>query len=337
MKIGTVDLDRDVLVIAEVGNNHEGDFALAKALIAAAAQAGAGAVKFQTIIPESLVSQTDQPRIKQLQKFQFSFDQFEKLKACADQNGVMFLSTPFDLQSARFLDRLVPAFKIASGDNDFFPMIEAIARTAKPIILSTGLVDLEQIGKTQAFIKSVWNDVGCTDHPLALLHCVSSYPTGPDCANLLAIRRLRALTPVVGYSDHTLGIEAAVLSVALGARIVEKHFTLDKNHSDFRDHQLSADPEEMRCLVQRIALAQQLLGDGLDEIASCEMNNLLAARRSVVAGRDMKRGAVIAFDDLAWVRPGGGVAPGQEDRLLGKPLRRDKQAGEMILAQDVGE
>lgn len=336
MKIGNVDLDEQILVIAEIGNNHEGDFTLAEAMIAAAADAGAGAVKFQTIIPERLVSPRDQARIEQLGKFRFSFDQFEKLKACADHHNVMFLSTPFDVASARFLDPLVPAFKIASGDNNFFPLIETIARTGKPILLSTGLADLAQIKNAQKCIESVWTEIGCSDHPLALLHCVTSYPTEPDAANLSAIHQLRDLNSVVGYSDHTLGIEAATLSVVMGARIVEKHFTLDKNQSEFRDHQLSADPEEFKQLVDRIALAMRLLGDGAAQVSACEVKNTQAARRSVVAVRDIACGSVISLDDLTWVRPGGGLSPGQEDLLLGKPLKRNKQAGEMILVEDVG-
>jgi N-acetylneuraminate synthase/N,N'-diacetyllegionaminate synthase len=336
MKIGNVDLNERVLVIAEIGNNHEGDFTLAESMIAAAAAAGAGAVKFQTIIPERLVSPADPARINQLRKFQFRLDQFEKLSAIANHHGVMFLSTPFDVASARFLEPLVPAFKIASGDNNFFPLIETIARTGKPILLSTGLADLAQIKNTQEFIESIWAEIGCTEHPLALLHCVTSYPTEPEAANLSAIHRLRELNPVVGYSDHTLGIEAATLSVVMGARIVEKHFTLDKNQSEFHDHKLSADPEEFKQLVDRIALAQRLLGDGAAQVSACEVKNMRSARRSVVAVRDIAGGSVITLDDLTWVRPGGGLSPGEETLLLGRLLKRNKRAGDMILLEDLG-
>ena len=228
MKIGDFDLARDILVVAEIGNNHEGSYTLAEEMIGLAAQAGAGAVKFQTIVSDKLVSPRQEERIQQLERFRLSYDEFERLSKVAQQENVLFLSTPFDLESARFLEPLVPAFKIASGDNNFFPMIDIIARTGKPIILSTGLMDLTEISKTKDFIEQIWheNDI---DQELAILHCVVGYPTTPSDANLLAIRQLQKLGVTVGYSDHTIGIEAAVLSVALGARIVEKHFTIAKD------------------------------------------------------------------------------------------------------------
>jgi sialic acid synthase SpsE len=333
MRIGPYDLDREVLVIAEIGNNHEGDFALAEAMIARAAEAGAGAVKFQTIVPDRLVSPADENRIRQLSRFQLRYDQFEQLARTAARHDLLFLSTPFDLESARFLAPLVPAFKIASGDNNFLPLIETVARTGKPILLSTGLMNLAEAAGTRDFIRGIWREAGIQQN-LALLHCVVNYPTSPENAHLAAIRSLCSLGVTVGYSDHTLGIEAAVLAVALGARIIEKHFTLDKSHSDFRDHQLSADPAELKELVQRVREAETLLGEGEKRLLASEEEMAPRVRRSIVAAGDLQAGAILTREDLTWVRPGGGLAPGQEGELLGMRLTRPVSRGERILPQD---
>ena len=283
MRIGDLDLDERVMVVAEIGNNHEGDFGLAQELIGLAAEAGVDAVKFQTFRTEHYVARRDRRRFEQLRSFELTIEQFdaipegtkdpgllkakkalkrkmpkrranqqywtesqfEKLAATAAAAGLRFLSTPFDLDSVRCLAGLVDAFKISSGDNTFFPLLQAVARTGKPVILSSGLATLDQLREAQAVIAGARGEPVARD--LAILHCVSSYPVPPAEANLAVIPRLReALGCTVGYSDHTLGIEAAGVSVALGARIVEKHFTHDRNHSDFRDHRLSADPAELR-------------------------------------------------------------------------------------------
>lgn len=333
MKIGSYDLDQEVLVVAEIGNNHEGDLELAKRMVARAAEAGAGAVKFQVIVPDRLVSASQTERIRQLSRFQLGTAQFEQLAEVARQQNVLFLATPFDLESVRFLAPLVAAFKIASGDNNFFPLLEVVARTEKPVILSTGLLCLAEVRQSKEFIEQVCRERGVAPG-LALLHCVVNYPTVPANAHLLAIRSLQTLGVTVGYSDHTLGIEAAVLSVALGARIIEKHFTLDHNQSDFRDHQLSAEPAELAELVRRVKQAQVLLGAGEKCLCPDEEEVLPRVRRSIVAGRDLEAGTVLAWEDLSWVRPGGGLPPGEEQRLLHRKLARSLRKGEMIREQD---
>lgn len=333
MKIGEFDLAQDVLVIAEIGNNHEGNYSLAEDMIGLAAEAGAGAVKFQTMVPEKLVSIKQKDRIEQLRKFQFSYYQFEKLCQVARQNNIMFLSTPFDLESAQFLNSLVPAFKIASGDNNFFPMIKVIAETGKAIILSAGLTDLQQINQTKEFIERIWSSKDIIQE-LAILHCIVSYPTSLQEANLQSISQLRKLGTTVGYSDHTLGIEAAVLSVALGARIIEKHFTIDKHYSDFRDHQLSADPKEFANLVKRVREVQEMLGINEKKVMNTEKANLENVRRSIVASRDLKQGNILKWEDLNWVRPGGGFQPGQEKDIIGKILIRSVKQGEILRNED---
>jgi N,N'-diacetyllegionaminate synthase len=333
MKIGPCDLKQEVLVVAEIGNNHEGSYERAERMIARAAEAGAGAVKVQVIVPDRLVSVSQAERIRQLSRFQLSQVQFEQLAEVARRHNVLFLATAFDLQSARFLAPLVPAFKIASGDNNFFPLLETIARLGKPVILSTGLMGLADVRRSKDFIERVWHEEGLAAE-LAVLHCVVNYPTAPTDAHLLAIRSLQTLGCTVGYSDHTLGIEAAVLAVALGARIIEKHFTLDKNQSDFRDHQLSADPAELTELVRRVKQAQILLGSGEKRLQSAESDVVRSVRRSIVAGRDLEAGAVLHWDDLSWVRPGDGLAPGQERLVLNRKLARTIRKGEMIQEQD---
>jgi sialic acid synthase SpsE len=332
MKVGSIDLDREVLVIAEVGNNHEGDFALAERLVGLAAEAGAGAVKFQTITPDRLVSARETARIRQLERFQLSRAQFTRLSEVARDHGILFLSTPFDLDSARFLEPLVPAFKISSGDNTFFPLLELVASTGKPIILSTGLMALDDVARSRDFIQAIWRREGF-EQEMAVLHCVVNYPTAPVHANLGAIQALHTLGVTVGYSDHTLGIEAAVLSVALGARVIEKHFTIDKNHSDFRDHQLSADPGELAELVRRVKQATVLLGSGRKVLEGHEAEVMERVRRSIVARRDLEPGNVITWEVLDWVRPGGGLAPGRELEILDRILARPVGKGDWILPE----
>ncbi len=334
MKIGDFDLNQEVLVVAEIGNCHEGSLSLAEDLMGLAAKAGAGAVKFQTIVPEKLVSSVDKDRIEQLKKFRLTHEQFERLHKLAQKEKVLFLSTPFDVESVRFLEPLVPAFKIASGDNNFFPLIDTIVKTRKPIILSSGLTDLDEIKLTVDHIKKMWARDGiCQD--LAVLHCVVNYPTELKDANLKAIEALKTLDVTVGYSDHTIGMEAAVLAVCLGARIVEKHFTVNKNHSSFRDHQMAADPKEMAELVARIKQVQIALGDGTKRVMDCEKENRLKVRRSIAAGRDLKKGCRIQEQDLTWVRPGHGWSPGEEKQLVGRVLAHDLKEGEIILESDV--
>lgn len=327
--IGSVDLSREVMVIAEIGNNHEGDFGRAKELIHEAAAAGVQGVKFQTIIPERLVSASQSARVAQLRRYAFDREQFSLLADEARRAGVMFLSTPFAVEVVQWLDELVPAFKIASGDNNYQSLLEAVAATGKPIILSGGMASLEDINKSCAIIENAAPARSRAE--IVVLHCVSAYPTPPEQANLLAITSLaRATGKTVGYSDHTLGIEAAVLSVALGARLIEKHFTLSKTQSDFRDHALSADPAELTELVRRVKLAQALLGSGNKIMQDAEKATAAAARRSIVARSALPAGHILTFSDLDWLRPGGGLPPGEENRLLGHRLSRSITPGEMI-------
>jgi N-acetylneuraminate synthase/N,N'-diacetyllegionaminate synthase len=334
MKIRDFDLDKEILIIAEIGNNHEGSYSLAEEMIGLAAKAGAGAVKFQSIIPDKLVSISQIERVRQLEKFCLNYSEIERLSKVAKQENILFLSTPFDLESAHCLNSLISAYKIASGDNNFFPLIDVIARTGKPILLSSGLADLKQISETKYFIQVIWDEMGI-DQELAILHCVVNYPTAPANANLLAIRQLQKFNITVGYSDHTIGIEAAVLSAALGARIIEKHFTIAKDYSDFQDHQLSADPTDLSELVKRVKNVEELLGKEKTQTLECEEKFKLNVRRSIVAKEDLESGRVVKLEDLTWVRPGNGLSPGEEGKITGRSLRRSIRRGDIILPNDL--
>ncbi|MBI2096653.1 MAG: N-acetylneuraminate synthase family protein [Candidatus Sungbacteria bacterium] len=262
------------------------------------------------------VSGADESRFKRLKSFELSFDQFGALARLAHSLGLLFISTPFDLESANFLAGTADALKIASGDNNFYPLIARAAESGKPLIVSTGLSDLAQVKRTVKFIEDKWGARRAAGH-LAILHCISAYPVPPEQANLRAIPFLaKLLSCTVGYSDHTLGLEAAVTAVALGARIIEKHFTLDKNYSSFRDHQLSADFFEMSELVKRVQLVNSMLGRPEKKVLAAEEGNIAAIRRSIVAGRDLPQGHRIALADLTWIRPGGGLEPGSEPSTL---------------------
>jgi sialic acid synthase SpsE len=233
------------------------------------------------------------------------------------------------------LEPLVDAFKVASGDNDFLPLLDMVAATGKPVIVSSGVSTLAQIEAAAATIRKSW-----TKHArrgeLAVLQCTSSYPTPADEAQLRNIATFAdTLGCTVGYSDHTLGVDACVLAVGAGARILEKHFTLDKNLSDFRDHALSADPPEMRGLVSRVRAAEKMLGGTEKKIQPCEEPATVAIRRSIAAARDLKQGETITAADLKWIRPGSGLRPGQEALLIGRSLRRDVAADDLLSESDV--
>lgn len=335
MKIGDFDTDEQVLVIAEIGNNHEGSFELASKLINLAKETGVDAVKFQTYKTELYTSPVNQDRIKRLKQFELSFEQFSLLRDQAKDLGLIFISTPLDLDSARFLNGIVDAIKIGSGENTFYPLISLVANFAKPIIMSTGLANFSEIQYSKSLIQQTWSELGVTQQ-LAILHCVSAYPTPPKDANIRFMDQLECFNDcTIGYSDHTLGTDAALIAVGRGARIVEKHFTIDKNYSDFRDHQVAADPAEMKELVSRIRNAQDLLGQGQKRRLKVEEPTLPVARRTIVALKDLEANHVLGWEDLNWTRPQQGLAPGQENLVLGLRLKCAIKAGMPIKVSDL--
>ena len=332
MKIGNSNTENNVFIIAEIGNNHEGDFGLAKEMIHMASETGVDAVKFQTFITEQYVGKGDEARFKRLESFELNQDQFSELSEIAKNLEMAFISTPFDIESAKFLSTIVDALKISSGDNNFYPMIEVVARLGKPIILSTGMAFVDDIVLCRDLIKRISSE-NSDALELAILHCISAYPVEKPDANLRAINTMiREFNEVVGYSDHTIGPDAAVVAVALGARIIEKHFTLDKHLSDFRDHQLSADPDEMKETVRRIRETEKMLGTGEKKVEICETECLASSRRSIVANKDISEGSEITWGDLSWVRPSGGLEPGRESEILGKKAIKAISKGTRIIA-----
>ncbi len=335
MQIGNFNLKDKVLIVAEIGNNHEGKLNIAKDLVRKASECGVDAVKFQTFQTERYVSRSDAGRFQQLKSFELSDAQFAELSRLAHSLDLLFISTPLDLTSAEFLEGMVDAYKISSGDNNFYPLIAQVVKTGKPVIISSGASDQRQVARTVAFVKDLWGK-----HPrecqLTILHCVSSYPVPQEEANLGAIKFLSEKFDVpVGYSDHTVGLEASLVAVAVGARIIEKHFTLDKHFSNFRDHHLSADPDEMKELVRRVRAVTLMLGSGEKVIQSCEKPNAGAIRRSIVAATDLPEGHRLLWSDLMWIRPAGGLAPGEEHLLIGKTLKRNVQLGEQLLVSNL--
>lgn len=333
MKIGNVDTRERVLIIAEIGNNHEGDFARAEEMIKRAAKAGADVVKFQTMIPDRLVTADQLLRLETLRRFEFSETQYQSLAATARERGMMFMSTPFALEAVSWLDPLVPAFKISSSDNDWVQLLRVVAATGKPIILSTGMASLSDIVRARDVVRGEWRRLEI-DGEIGLLHCVVSYPTPPESANLSAIPAIASLGETVGYSDHVIGIDSAVAAVALGARIIEKHFTLDKNLSAFRDHQLSTNPEEFAEMVKRIRLVESMRGGGEKKILAIEETSFNAVRRGAYAAHDLAAGATLSAEDVIYLRPRSGLSPADIDRRIGQRLCRPIAAGAALSAED---
>lgn len=332
MKFNNIDTSRKVFIVAEVGNNHEGNFELAKKLVLTAAECGVDAVKFQTFLPDHFVSASNLERLNRLRSFQLSYAQFEILSRLASDSGIEFFSTPLDIPSARFLNQIQPIFKISSGDNNFVQLLRTVMAFDKPVIVSTGLASLKDVEGIYGFFESQ-----SKTHLLSLLHCVSSYPTPPQQANLLAIRTLasRFSSCCIGYSDHVAGVQSAIYSVAVGARIVEKHFTLDKMQSSFRDHELSADPPEMRVLVQEIRKLESMLGDGSKILQPCESAMKVDGRRSIAAARDLFIGELVSAEDLICLRPGSGFNPRLEEILLGRVVLRNVPRGQILTEDDL--
>lgn len=327
-----------VYVIAEIGVNHNGDIGLAKRLIEAAAASGAQAAKLQTFSADRLVSPaaekapyqkettgSDGSQQAMLKSLELSEAAHEELFAHAASCGITLISTPFDEESADLLERLgAPAFKISSGDLTHPALLQHIARKGRPMLVSTGMADIAEVGRAAAAIGQ------SGDPPLALLHCVSAYPADPADANLRAMATLEAAFGVpVGWSDHTTDPAVAWAAVALGATILEKHITLDKT-MEGPDHRASADPEEFGAYVIGARTVQAALGDGIKRIRVSEEPIALVARRSVVALRRIEKGSVIGDSDLGARRPGMGLDPALLPLLIGRRAAKEIAAGTVI-------
>jgi len=328
------DLER-AWIVAEIGVNHEGDEAVAADLIGKAAAAGADAVKFQTFEIEHYIS-TEQPeRCERTKGFQLSRDAFRRLKAKADDCGVVFFSTPFGLADVDFLDEICPVLKISSGDLTFLDLIGKAAATGKPMIISTGLGTREEISAAVDRVLSV-RPTARQDGSLILMHCIAVYPADVGDANLRNIAWLRdSFDLPVGYSDHTLGTKACELAVAAGAQVLEKHFTYRKEDQAFHDHLLSADPDDLTQLVSAVRQAESYLGRYERRLGDAERNNSDNMRRAIGTVADIRSGDVISRDHLTWLRPAWGLGPDHMDEAIGKTAARDIKAGELIRAEDL--
>jgi len=326
-------LDQQRVLIAELGTNHEGDPDLAMQMVGSAADAGADAVKVQVIDPERLVNKGQVERIEQLSRFRLSMTTYQRMADLARARGVGFLASAFDEASLLEMLQLVDGVKIASGDLDFEQLLTVAAKSGKPVILSTGMATLDEVVNAVSTVTSHLPKGQPPQDYLALLHCVSLYPTPLPQANLAAIATLQnTFKLTVGYSDHTLGIEAAILSLAFGARILEKHFTLDKGRSNFRDHQLSANPEDLRRLAEILRNFEEIVGNGVKNPSAEEREVARMTRRSIVAARDLDSGTILKMGDLDYVRPRDGLPLSAAKAVIGKRLCRALKKHEVIRA-----
>lgn len=327
-----------VFVIAEAGVNHNGSPELAERLVDIAAEAGADAVKFQSFQASTLVRK-DAPKAEyqkettgsggsqheMLQSLELSEDAHLRLARRCRERKIEFLSTPFDEASADLLERLgVGRYKIGSGEITNLLLLRHVAAKKKPVILSSGMSTLEEIGAALDALKSA----GAPE--LTLLHCVSDYPTRPEDANLRVMETLRTRFGIpVGFSDHTVGIAVPIAAAALGAAVIEKHFTTDRKLPG-PDHRASLEPGELRDMVQGIRNAERAIGDGQKKLTPGEASTRLVARRSLVAAEDLSEGTVLERRHLAAKRPGTGLSPMELDRVLGRRLRRSVERDGMI-------
>ncbi len=309
-----------IFIVAEIGNNHEGSFSNAKKLIYAAKKTGVDAVKFQTFKTENYVNEKEKNRFKKLKKFELTNNQFFKLYQIAKKNKLKFISTPFDIESANFLGSFVDIFKISSGDNNFYKLIETVLSYKKPTIISTGLLNYKEIKNLVKFV----NHQKFPLKKLTLLHCVSAYPVSDLEANLKSIEFLKKKLPIkIGYSDHTLGTLASVIATSYGAEIIEKHFTLDKKFSNFRDHKISADKNEMKKLVIDVNRTHSMLGKFNKEITKSEKKNMSSMRRSIYANKDLNKDYNVLINDLKIVRPFINTKPQDLNKILKKKIKRN--------------
>ncbi len=329
-----------VFIIAEAGVNHNGSVTLAKQLIDVAAEAGADAVKFQTFKTEQLVSRNAKKADYQLEHTDVGESQFDMIKkleldiqthreliAYCQKRRIMFLSTPFDHESIIMLhDLALPIFKIPSGEITNLPYLRAIGALKKEVILSTGMATLGEIETA----LNILVDAGTCLHHITVLHANTMYPTPMEDVNLHAMVTIgKALNVAYGYSDHTLGIEVDIAAVALGASVIEKHFTLDKTMPG-PDHKASLEPDELKAMVRSIRNIECALGDGVKKPSRSELPNRAVARKSIVANRSIAKGECFSEENLAVKRPGTGMSPMRWDEIIGTDASRNYEMDELI-------
>lgn len=327
----------NVYIIAEAGVNHNGRLDLACKMVDEAKKAGVDCIKFQTFKSANLVSRNtpkaeyqkkttgDSSQEEMLKKLELSYDEFRSLKQYCEKVGICFLSTPFDFDSIEFLNTIeIPFWKIPSGEITNLPYLLALAKTGKPVVMSTGMCRMDEIG---AAIK-VLKENGTRE--IKLLHCNTEYPTPFEDVNLRAMQTMRdAFGLEVGYSDHTPGIEVPIAAVAMGATIIEKHFTLDRN-MEGPDHKASLEPDELAAMVRAIRNVEQALGSGIKEPSKSEIKNIVIARKSIVAAKRIRKGETLTEDNLTTKRPGSGISPMKWFDVIGTKAIRDFEEDELI-------
>jgi N,N'-diacetyllegionaminate synthase len=324
------DLDHDVAIVAEIGVNHEGDPEAALRLLRLAAEAGAHAVKFQSYTPARYASADDPARLERVTRFALDRDTHHRLAREATALGVHFFSTPLTEDWVPLLAELADVIKIASGDLTFEPVVRAAAASGKTLICSTGLGTVGEIDETMGWIA---DEVGAAEVPgrLILMHCVSAYPTPIEQANLLSIPFLAERYRVqVGYSNHVIGIEACLAAIALGASVIEAHFTDRRADRSFRDHELSLEPQELRELVRQAPRIRASRGVPGKTRQPSEAGNLLAVRKGIVAARDLAAGTTLVRGDLAHARPATEFAAGEVGTVIGRRLRGGLARGKLL-------
>lgn len=326
-----------IYIIAEAGVNHNGSFETACRLVDAAKAAGADCIKFQTFRAEKLVSRGAKKAVYQqqttgegsqaemLKKLELPFEQFTALKAYCDRAGICFLSTPFDGDSIAFLNTIaMPFWKIPSGEITNYPYLRALAETGKPVVLSTGMSNTEEIRDAVRVLR----EHGTKE--IRLLHCNTEYPTPYEDVNLKAMETLReGFGLEVGYSDHTRGIEIPIAAAALGAVIIEKHFTLDRN-MEGPDHKASLEPDELARMVRSIRNIEKAMGNGVKAPSPSEKKNIAVARKSIVAKTAIRAGEMLTEDNLTVKRPGTGISPMKWNEVIGRRAAKDFEEDELI-------
>ncbi|ACL70444.1 N-acetylneuraminate synthase [Halothermothrix orenii] len=327
-----------VFVIAEAGVNHNGDIKLAKELIDKAVWAGADAIKFQTFRADKLASKIarkadyqkemvgkDESQYTMLKKLEFTVNDFRALKEYCDRKNIIFMSSPFDLESIDLLANLgMEIWKIPSGEITNLPYLRKIGHLKKKVIMSTGMSNLSEIEVALDVLK----DQGVND--ITVLHCNTEYPTPIEDVNLKAMQTIQnAFKVKVGYSDHTRGIEVPIAAVALGAEVIEKHFTLDRD-MEGPDHKASLEPEELKIMIEFIRNIEKALGDGIKKPSKSEIKNKDIVRKSIVAAHSIRKGERFTEGNLTVKRPGNGISPMYWDQIIGKVAKRDYKKDELI-------
>ncbi|MFC1821656.1 N-acetylneuraminate synthase [Thermodesulfobacteriota bacterium] len=330
-----------VFIIAEAGINHNGSLELAKKMISAAVEAGADAIKFQTFTAEKIISRLapkaeyqkkhtdhEESQLEMVKKLELSERDHRELLDDCIRRKITFLSSPFDIESADFLITLgLEMLKIPSGEITNLPYIRHIGELGKKIIMSSGMSDLGEIEDALDILVSA----GTKRKNITILHCNTEYPTPFEDVNLRAMLTIKAAFPgiQVGYSDHTLGVEIPIAAVAMGASVIEKHFTLDRNLPG-PDHKASLIPEELHAMIQGIRNIEKALGNGVKKPSKSELKNRDIARKSIVAAKSIRIGEIFSEENLTVKRPGGGISPMRWDELIGKKAEKAFEPDELI-------